>query len=71
MGYEKEAYLYLLFHYTGKKDFSREHTKNPNANDRARQEVTFWAVGYHSPRVPASFSHILGQIWEHTWVQKD
>ena len=21
MGYEKEAYLYLLFHYTGKKDF--------------------------------------------------
>ena len=21
MGYEKEAYLYLLFHHTGKKDF--------------------------------------------------
>ena len=21
MGYEKEAYLYLLFHYTRKKDF--------------------------------------------------
>ena len=49
MGYEKEAYLYLLFHYTGKKRFSREHTKNPNANDRARPDVTFWAVGYHSP----------------------
>ena len=63
MGYEKEAYLYLLFHYTGKKDFSREHTKNPIAIDRARPEVTFWAVGYHPPpRVPASFSHILCQI---------
>ena len=24
MGYEKEAYLYLLFHYTGKKDFQEE-----------------------------------------------
>ena len=32
-----------------KKRFSREHTKNPNANDRARPDVTFWAVGYHSP----------------------
>ena len=47
MGYEKEAYLYLLFHYTGKKRFSREHTKNPNANVQARPNVTFWAVGYH------------------------
>ena len=49
MGYEKEAYLYLLFHYTGKKRFSREHTKNQNANDRARPDITFMAVGYHSP----------------------
>ena len=49
MGNEKEAYLYSLFHYTRKKRFSREHTKNPNANDRAGQDVTFGAVGYHSP----------------------
>ena len=60
MGYEKETYLYLLFHYTGKKNFK----KNPKANDRARPDVTFWAVEYHSPppRVPASFSHILCKI---------
>ena len=31
------------------KRFSRDHTKNPNANDWARPDVTFWAVGYHSP----------------------
>ena len=36
MGYEKEANLYYLFHFTGKKRFSREHSKNPNANIRAR-----------------------------------
>ena len=47
-GYEKEAYLYLLFHYTEKKRFSREHTKNPSA----RPDVTFWAVGYHPPPRP-------------------
>ena len=64
MGYEKEAYLYLLFHYTGI-FFSREHTRNPHANVRAPPNVTFWAVGYHSPpppRVPTSFSHILCKI---------
>ena len=49
IGNKKEAYLYLLFHYTGKKRFPREHTENPNANDRAHPDVTFWAVGYHSP----------------------
>ena len=63
MGYEKIAYLYLLLHYTGKQRFSREHAKNQNANDRARLDITFWAVGYHPPpRVPASFSHILCKI---------
>ena len=49
MGYEKEAYLYLLFHYTGKKDLQESTPKSPNANDQARPDVTFWAVGYHSP----------------------
>ena len=67
MGYEKEAYLYLLFHYTGKKDFSREHTKNPNANDRARPEVTFWAVGYHSPPPESQLAfHIYYVKYENT-----
>ena len=60
MGYEKEAYLCLLFHYIEKKGSSREQTKNPNSNVQARPDVTFWNVGYHPPpRVPASFSHIL------------
>ena len=35
-----------------KKDF-QEHTNHPNANDRARPDVTFWAVGYHSPPSPS------------------
>ena len=37
---------------TLEKNISREHTKNPNANVRVRQDVTFWAVGYHSPPPP-------------------
>ena len=61
MGYEKEAYLYLLVHCTEKKRFAREHTKNPNANNRARQDVTFWAVGYHSPAPPP-------KLWTFTYV---
>ena len=52
MGFENEAYLFLLFHYTEQKRFSTEHTKNLNANDRACPDVTFWAVGYHSPLPP-------------------
>ena len=52
------------FRILEKKRFSREHTKNPNGNVRARPDVTYWAVGYHPPpppppRVPASFSHML------------
>ena len=53
MGYEKAADLYLLFLYTEKKDFQESTPKNPNANDRARPDVTFWAVGYHSPPSPS------------------
>ena len=67
----KGSLLVLIISLYWKKRFSREHTKNPNANDQARPDVTFWAVGYHSPRVPASFSHILCKILEHTYVQKD
>ena len=43
--------LYTLYM---KKRFSREHTKNPNANVWARPDVTFWAVGHHSlPPLPS------------------
>ena len=35
MGYEKEAYLYLLFHYTGKKDFQESTPKIQNANENS------------------------------------
>ena len=72
MCYEKKAYLYLLFPYTGKKKIFKRAHQNPNANVRARPDFTIWAVGYRPPpRVPASFSHILCKIWEHTYVQKD
>ena len=59
MGYEMEAYLYYFFSLYWKKRFSREHTKNPNANARARPDVTFGLWDIIPPRVPASFSHIL------------
>ena len=42
----------------GKKRFPREHTKNPNAYVRARPDVTFWSMGYHSPE-----SHIAFYIY--------
>ena len=67
----KGSLLVLIISLYWIKIFSREHTKNPNANVRACPVVRFWAVEYHSPRVPASFSHILSKIWEHTYVQKD
>ena len=37
------------------KRFSREHTKNPNANVRAHSDVTFWAVGYRPPESQLAF----------------
>ena len=83
-GLWKGRLLVLIISLYWNKRFSREHpknpnanvwarpdVKNPNANVPARPDVTFWAVGYHPPRVPASFSHVLCKIWEHTYVQKD
>ena len=52
-GLRKGSLLLLIFSLYWKKRFSREHTKNPNANVRARPDVTFWAVGYHSPPSPS------------------
>ena len=45
-----------------KTDFQESTPKNPNANVSARTDVAFWAVGYHSPRVQTSSSHILYKI---------
>ena len=44
-GLWKGSLLVLIISVYWKKRFLREHTKNPNANVRARQVVTFWAVG--------------------------
>ena len=52
-------------------NFFREHTKNLNAYVRARQDVTFWAVGYHSP--PPEFQlafHIYYVKYENTLTCK-
>ena len=60
--------LVILLYW--EKRFSREHTKNPNANVRASPDVTFWAAGYHSPQVPTSFTHRLCKMCEYTYVLK-
>ena len=54
-----------------KKKFSREHIKKPNANVRARPDITFWAVGYHPP--PFEFKlafHIYHVKYENTLTCK-
>ena len=70
-GLYKGRLLVLIISLYWKKDFQDSTPKNPNANVQAFPDVTFWAVGYHSPRVPTSFSHILCKISEHTYVQKN
>ena len=70
MGYEKEAYLNLLFHYTRKKDFQESTPKIQMLMIRLAQTSHFGLRDIIPPRVPASFSHILCKIWEHTYVQK-
>ena len=65
MGYEKEAYLYLLFHYTGKKDFQESTPKIQMIMTRLAQTSHFglWdIIPPPPPRVPASFSHISCKI---------
>ena len=54
MGYEKSL-LVLIISLYWKKRFSREHTKNLNANVRTCPDVTFWAVGYHPPQSQLAF----------------
>ena len=51
--------------------FSREHTKNPNANVGAHPDVTFWAVGYHpSPSASQLAFHIYYVNYEKTLTCK-
>ena len=71
MGYEKDAYLYLLFHYTGIKDFQASTPKIQMLMIGLAKTSDFWLWNIIPPRVPASFSHILCKITEHTYVQKD
>ena len=52
-----------------KKIFKRAH-QNPNANDRARPDVTFWAVGYHSPPESQLAFHIYYVKYENTLTCK-
>ena len=54
-GLWKGSLLVLIISLYWKKRFSREHTKNLNANVRARPVVTFWAVGFHSPEFQLAF----------------
>ena len=64
--FEQPSYYIIL-----EKIFSREHTQNPNANVQARPDVTFWAVGYHSP--PPKFQlafHIYNVKYENTLTCK-
>ena len=76
MGYGKEAYLYLLFHYTGKTDFQESTPKIKMLMFGLTQSSHFGLPDVippppPPPRGPASFSHILCKIWEHTYMQKD
>ena len=68
-GLLKGILLVLIIALYMKKRFSREHTKNPNANVRARPDVTFWAVGYHSPKSQLAF-HIYYVNYENTLTHK-
>ena len=62
MGYEKEAYLYLLFHYTGKKDFQESTPKIQMLMIGPAQTSHFGLRDIIPSQVPASFSHILCKI---------
>ena len=58
MGYEKEAYLYLLFHHTGNKKFQESTPKIQMLIFRLAQPSHFGLWGIIPPPLP-SFSHIL------------
>ena len=59
MCYGKKAYLYSLFHYTGKKDFQESTPKIQMLMIGLAQTSHFGLWDIIPPRVPARFSHIL------------
>ena len=61
--------LVLIISLYWKKRFSKEHTKNPNANIRACPDVTFWVVGYHTPESQLAF-RIYYVKYENTLTHK-
>ena len=67
MGYENEAYLYLLFHYTGKKRYSREDTKNPNTS-KSKRHILDCGVSF-PPEFQLAF-HIYYVKYENTLTCK-
>ena len=72
-GLLKGSLLVLIISLYMKQRFSREHTNNPNANVWARPDVTFWAVGYHSPNPPPESQlafHIYNVKYENTLTCK-
>ena len=70
MGYEKEAYLYLLLHYTGKKIFKSAHQKSKCLCSGHCTDVTFLAVGYHPPIESQLAVHIYNVKYENTLTCK-
>ena len=75
MGYEKEAYLYLLFHYTGK-DFQESTSKIKRLMFGLAQVsyLGLWDIitqpRPHPHRVTTSFLHILWKNMRTHWPAK-
>ena len=64
--------LIILFHYTGKEGFQKSTPEMQMQVFGLAQVSHFWLWDIIPPlRVPASFSHILCKIWDHTYVQED
>ena len=60
-----KGHLFVLIISLYWKNISRKQIKNPNANVQARQDVTFYALGYHPPTSIPAF-HIYCVKYEDT-----
>ena len=71
MGYEKESYLYLLFHYTGKKDFQENTQKIQMLKSGLVQTSHFglWDIIPPPPEFQLAF-HIYYVKYENTLTCK-
>ena len=68
-GLQKGSLLVLIISLYWKKRFSREHTKNPNANDRARQ-MSHFGCGISFPPESQLAFHIYYVKYENTLMCK-